>query len=85
MAEQYIAQVSEKFEVKVNDKRSQEISRTESRIFGALSQLGEFLLNPQVRISSGNIQEQQPRKPGTHWGSLSGQSLSRGGVLCLPH
>ena len=33
-------------------KLSHEISRTESRILGALSELDEFLLNPQVRTCS---------------------------------
>ena len=34
-------------------KLSQEFSRTESRILGALSKLDEFLLNPQIRTFSG--------------------------------
>ena len=37
--EEYIAQVSEKIEGRVTQKLSQEFSRTESRIMGALSQL----------------------------------------------
>ena len=34
-------------------KLSQEFSRTESRILGALSKLDELLLNPQIRTFSG--------------------------------
>ena len=49
----YIAQVSEKIEGRVTKNLSQEFSRTESRVLGALSELDEFLLNPQIRIFSG--------------------------------
>ena len=53
--EEYIAQVSEEIEGRVTEKLSQDFSRTESRIFGALSNLDEFLLNPQVRTFSGTV------------------------------
>ena len=46
ITEEYIAQVSEEFEGRVAKKQSKEFSRRESRILGALSELGEFLLNP---------------------------------------
>ena len=49
MAEELITQVSEEIKGRVTKKLSQEFSRTESRILGALSKLDEFLLNPQVR------------------------------------
>ena len=52
MAHEYISQVSEEIEGRVTKKLSQEFSRTESRILGALSKLDEFLLNPQVRTCS---------------------------------
>ena len=52
MAQEYISQVSEEIEGRVTRKLSKEISRTESRILGALSELDEFLLNPQVRTCS---------------------------------
>ena len=52
MAEECITQVSGKFEERVTEKLSQEFSRTESRNWGALSELGEFLLNPQARACS---------------------------------
>ena len=48
----YISQVSEEIESRVTKKLSKEFSRTESRNLGALSILGEFLLNPQVRTCS---------------------------------
>ena len=55
ITEDYIAQVSEEIEVRVTKKLSQEFSRTESRILGALSNLDEFLLNPQIRTFSWTI------------------------------
>ena len=53
ITEDYIAQVSKEIEGRVTEKLSQEFSRTESRILGALSKLDEFLLNPQIRTFSG--------------------------------
>ena len=53
----YISQVSEEIEGRVTKKLSKEFSRTESRILGALSKLGEFLLNPQVRTCSVAVPE----------------------------
>ena len=53
--EEYITQVSEDIEGRVIKKLSQEFSRAESRILGALSKLDEFLLNPQVQTHSGTI------------------------------
>ena len=47
--EEYITQVSEEIEGRVAEKLSQEFNRTESRVLGALSKLGQFLLNPQIR------------------------------------
>ena len=58
--EEYITQVSEDIESRVTKKLSQEFSRTESRILGAMSKLDEFLLNPQIRTHSGSV-------PGTFW------------------
>ena len=51
-AQHYISQVSEQIEGRVTKKLSKEFSQTESRILGALSRLGELLLNPQVRTCS---------------------------------
>ena len=53
ITEDYIAQVSEEIEGRVTKKLSQEFSRTESRILGALSKIDGFLLNPQIRRFSG--------------------------------
>ena len=53
--EEYITQVSEGIEGRVTRKLSQDFSRTESSIFGALSKLDEFLLNPQIRTHSETI------------------------------
>ena len=53
--EEYITQVSEEIEGSVTEKLSQEFSRTESRILGALFKLDEFLLNPQIRTHSGTV------------------------------
>ena len=53
--EEYITQVSEQIESRVIKKLSQEFSRTESRILGALSKLDEFLLNQQIRTHSETV------------------------------
>ena len=53
ITEDYIAQVSEEIEGRVTKKLSQEFSRAESRILGAMSKLDEFLLNSQIRTFSG--------------------------------
>ena len=52
MAQEYISQVAEEIEGRVTKNLSEEFSRTESRILGALSKLDEFLLNPQIRTCS---------------------------------
>ena len=53
--EEYITQVSEEIGGRVSKKLSQEISRTESRILGALSKLDDFLLNQQIRTHSETV------------------------------
>ena len=55
MAQEHIYQVSEETEGRVTKKLSEEFSRTESRILGALSELDEFLLNPQIRTCSAAV------------------------------
>ena len=47
-----ISQVSEEIKGRVTRKLSEEFSKTESRVLGALWKLDEFLLNPQVRTCS---------------------------------
>ena len=54
--EEYFRQVSEEIGCRVGKKLSQEFSRTESRIIGALSNLIDFFLNSQVRNRSRNFQ-----------------------------
>ena len=56
----YTAQLSDKVEGRVSKMLSQEISRTESRILGALSKVEKFLQNSLVRVQSGTA-------PGTLW------------------
>ena len=55
ITEEYITQVFAEIEVNVTKKLSQELSRTESRILGALSNSDEFLLNPLIRTLSGTV------------------------------
>ena len=52
LTQYYISQVSEEIDGRVTKKRSKDISKTESRILGALSKLYELLLNPKVRTCS---------------------------------
>ena len=54
---EYITKVSKEIEGRVTKKLSQEFSRTESHILGALSKLDEFLLNQQIRTHSGTVPE----------------------------
>ena len=53
--EEYITQVSEEIEGRITKKLSQEFSRTESRILGALSKLDEFLSNQQIQTHSKTV------------------------------
>ena len=55
--QEYITQFSEEIEGRFSKKLSQEFSRTESRILGALSKLDEFLLNQQIRTHSETVPE----------------------------
>ena len=53
-----VPRINEEYiEGRVSKKLSQEFSRTESRILGALSKLDEFLLNQQIRTQSGTVPE----------------------------
>ena len=51
--EDYITQVSEEIGGRVTKKLSQEFSRTENRILGALARLDDFLMNPLLQGHSG--------------------------------
>ena len=55
--EDYITQVSEEIEGRVTKKLSQEFSRTENRILGALARLDDFLMNPLIQGYSGTVPE----------------------------
>ena len=55
--EDYITQVSEKIEGGVTEKLSQEFSRTENRILGALGRLDDFLMNPLIQGHTGTTPE----------------------------
>ena len=55
--EDYITQVSEEIEGRVTKKLSQEFSRTENRILGALARLDDFLMNPLLQGHSGTTPE----------------------------
>ena len=71
MVREYISQVSEEIEGRGTKKLAKEFNRTESRILGALSQLDEFLLNPQFRTCSVAV-------PGTSRNSDSGNREPNG-------
>ena len=69
--EKFITQVSEDIEGRVTKKLSQEFSRTESHVLGALSKLDELLLNPHTRTHSAtvpgtfrntNVENQEPNE-----------------------
>ena len=51
--EDYITEVSEENEGRVTKRLSKEFSRTESCILGALTRLGDFLMNPLLQGHSG--------------------------------
>ena len=55
--EDYIKQISEEIEGRVTKKLSQEFSRTENRILGALARLDDFLMNPLLQGHSGTTPE----------------------------
>ena len=55
--EDYINQVSEEIEGTVTKKLSQEFSRTENRILGALAQLDDLLMNTLIQGHSGTTPE----------------------------
>ena len=53
--ENYITQVSQEIEGRIAKKLSQEFSKRESRILGALAKLDHFLTNPSVDSSTPKI------------------------------
>ena len=67
--EDYISQVFEEIEGKVTKKLSQEFSKTENRILGALSLLDGFLMNPLIQSHSGTTPETSRNAHGTNQGT----------------
>ena len=67
--EDYITQVSEEIEGRVTKKLSQEFSRTENRILGALARLDDFLMNPLIQSHSGTAPETSRNAFGTNQGT----------------
>ena len=55
--EDYITQVSEGIEGRVTKRLSEEFSRTENRILGALARLDDFFMNPLLQGHSGTTPE----------------------------
>ena len=88
LTQDFISQVSEEMEGRVTKKLSKEFNKTESRILGALSELDEFLLNPQVRTCSvaagGTSRNFYSENRETHGGSPLKRSQSRSGVFSSP-
>ena len=66
-SEEYsITPVCEEIEGRVTKKWSQEFSRTENRISGALSRLDDFLVNPLIQGHSGTTPETSRKAYGTN-------------------
>ena len=55
--EDYITLIAAETEARVTKKLSQEFSRTENRILGALARLDDFLMNPLIQGHSGTAPE----------------------------
>ena len=55
--EDYITQVSEEIVGRVTKKLSEEFSRTENRILGALARPDDFLMSPRLQGHSGTTPE----------------------------
>ena len=86
ITEECITQVSEETKSRVTKKLSQEFSRTESCILGALSKLNEFLLNPQIRTHSGTVpgtfRNTNVENQGTNEGDSQSDPHPEAGILC---
>ena len=72
----YITQVSEEIEVIVTKKLSQEFSRTENRILGALSRLEDFLMNSLFQGHSGTALATSRNAYGSNQGTDEDNSQS---------
>ena len=69
LQEDYITQVSVEIEARVTKKLSQEFSRTENRILGALSRLDDFFMNPLIQDHSGITPATSRNAYGTNQGT----------------
>ena len=74
--EDYITQVSEEIEGRVTKKFSQEFSKTENRILGALSRLDNFLMNPLFQGHSVTASKTSRSAFGTNQGTNEDDSQS---------
>ena len=74
--EDYITQVSEEIEGRIKKKLSQESSRTENRILGAVSHLDDFLMNSPIQGQSGTTPETSRNTYGAHQGTKEDDSQS---------
>ena len=74
--EDYITQISEEIEGRVTKKLTQEFSKTENRILGALSRLDDFLMNPVIQGYSGTTPETSENAYGTNQGTNEDDSQS---------
>ena len=74
--EDYISQVSEEIEGRVTKKLSQEFTRTENRILGALARLDDFLMNPLLQGLSGTTPETSRNVFSINQGTSQGDSQS---------
>ena len=84
--EKCITQFSEEIEGRVSKKLSQEFSRTESCILGALSKLDEFLLNQQIRTHSetvpGTFRNTNLENQGTNEDNSQSDPHPEAGIFC---
>ena len=84
--EEYITQLSEEIEGRVSKKLSQEFSRTESRILGALSKLDEFLSNQQIQTHSktvpGTFRNTNMENQGTNEDDSQSDPHPEAGIFC---
>ena len=82
----YITQVSEEIEGRVTKKLSQEFSRTENCILGALARLDDFLMNPLIQGHSGTTPETSRNAFGTNQGTneddSQGDPHREAGIVC---
>ena len=74
--EDYITRASEEIEGRITKKLSQEFSRTENRILGALARLDSFLMNSLLHGHSGTAPETSRNAFSTNQGTNEDESES---------